>query len=89
MGGERLSEMRWYDRAACRGLDVELFYAEEPGSTSQALRICGSCPVREPCHETAMAEREPFGVWGGTPGRQRRRIFRREDRLRRRRQRAA
>ena len=76
--------MQWYDEAACRGLDVELFYAEEPGATSQALGICASCPVREPCRQTAMAQRESFGVWGGTPERQRQRIFRREDRIRRR-----
>lgn len=76
--------MQWYDEAACRGLDVELFYAEEPGATSQALQICASCPVREPCHQTAMGQREAYGVWGGTRENQRRRIFRREDRIRRR-----
>jgi WhiB family redox-sensing transcriptional regulator len=76
--------MQWYDQAACRGQDVELFYAEEPGAMARALRICASCPVREPCHQTAMAQREAFGVWGGTPERLRRRIFRREDRIRRR-----
>lgn len=81
--------MHWYDDAACRGLDVELFYAEEPGATSQALRVCATCPVRQPCHEVAMAQREAFGVWGGTPDTYRRRIFRREDRIRRREARAA
>lgn len=84
-----MSAWEWYDKAACRGLDVELFYAEEPSRTSQALRVCASCPVRATCHETAMTEREAFGVWGGTPENQRRRIFRRQDRLRRREERAA
>lgn len=84
-----MAESDWYSEAACRGLDVELFYAQEPGPTSQALRVCATCPVRATCHETAMAEREFFGVWGGTPENQRRRIFRREDRLRRREERAA
>jgi WhiB family redox-sensing transcriptional regulator len=84
-----LGAFDWYEKAACRGLDVELFYAEEPASTAQALRICASCEVRVLCHDTAMSEREAFGVWGGTPEQHRRRIFRREDRLRRRQQRAA
>ena len=84
-----MSGFQWYDEAACRGLDVELFYAEQPGPTSQALQVCSSCPVRAQCHAAAMAEREAFGVWGGTPEQQRRRIFRREDRLRRRREKAA
>lgn len=84
-----MSGFDWYDEAACRGLDVEMFYAQEPGATSQALRVCASCPVRAACHDTAMNEREAFGVWGGTPENQRRRIFRREDRQRRREQRAA
>lgn len=82
-----MSAFEWYDEAACRGLDVELFYAQE--ATSTALRVCATCPVRGVCHETAMNEREAFGVWGGTPENQRRRIFRREDRQRRREQRAA
>jgi WhiB family redox-sensing transcriptional regulator len=84
-----VSELRWYEQAACRGLDVELFYSSEPGPTSQALRICASCPVRAACHQTAMAQREVDGVWGGTPEGARRRIFRRADRERRRQQRAA
>lgn len=84
-----MSALQWYDNAACRGLDVELFYATEPGATAQALRVCASCPVRVACHDAAMRDREAFGVWGGTPERARRRIFRREDRQRRRDQRAA
>ena len=84
-----MSGISWYDEAACRGMDVELFYAEEPGQTSRALQVCAACPVRTRCHEAAMTEREAYGVWGGTPEQQRRRIFRREDRLRRRQQQAA
>ncbi len=79
----------WYDDAACRGLDVEIFYVEEPGKSGEALRVCATCPVRAVCHETAMREREFHGIWGGTGEEHRRRIFRREDRARRRQQRAA
>ena len=84
-----MSDLHWYDDAACKGLDVELFYAEEPGLTSQALRVCAACPVRTACREAAMTDREAFGVWGGTLETHRRRIFRREDRARRRQEKAA
>jgi WhiB family transcriptional regulator, redox-sensing transcriptional regulator len=79
----------WYDKAACKGLDVEIFFAETPGQSAEALRVCASCPVRAECHDAAMTEREYHGVWGGTPENARRRVFRREDRLRRRSTRAA
>jgi len=80
---------QWYDRAACRGLDVELFYSERPQDRSAALAVCATCPVRQPCHDAAMSGREAHGVWGGTPDKARRRIFRREDRQRRQAARAA
>lgn len=79
----------WYDDAACKGMDVELFYAEAPGPTAQALTTCAACPVRRTCSEVAMADREAYGVWGGTLETHRQRIFRREDRHRRRAERAA
>lgn len=84
-----MTALHWYDEAACRGLDVELFYTDEPSATSRALQVCRACPVRADCHQTAMRQRESYGVWGGTPEHLRRRIFRREDRARRRQARAA
>jgi WhiB family redox-sensing transcriptional regulator len=81
--------MGWSEQAACRGVDVEIFYSDEPGAMSQALQLCGGCPVRAHCLDTAMGCREFYGVWGGTPERHRQRLFRREDRARRREGRAA
>ena len=82
-------DMSWYSQAACRGADVELFFAEDRAAASQAISICNQCPVRQPCLETAMVEREAYGVWGGTDQSYRQRVFRREDRARRRDSRAA
>lgn len=84
-----MHDAAWYDDAACRGADVEIFYSDDPAATSRALQLCRSCPVREPCLSTAMAEREFDGVWGGVPEARRRRVFRRNDRERRRAERAA
>lgn len=73
----------WHERAACRGRSVELFFSENAADVRAALRLCRSCPVRQPCYEVAMANREYFGVWGGSTERERRRVFRAERRARR------
>lgn len=68
----------WRRRAACRGLDVVVFYpaADEEADAAEAKAICAQCPVREACLEHALAHREREGVWGGATERERRRIVR-------------
>ena len=41
-----------------------------------AIRICASCPQREPCLRAAVERAEPAGIWGGA-GQSRRRVLRR------------
>jgi len=72
----------WTLRAACRGIDVELFYATVEPEIERALAYCARCPVREACLRAAMERGETFGVWGGVPEADRRRVFRRERRER-------
>lgn len=62
--------MDWRDSAACRDEDPELFYPV--GSTGPALlqiaeakAVCRRCPVLDECRAWALANREPYGVWGG------------------------
>jgi len=69
----------WRKRAACRGIDVDVFYPDtevDDEAASEAKLICVDCPVREACLEHALAHREREGVWGGTTERERRRIVR-------------
>ena len=68
----------WRKRAACRGLDAEIFYPEtdDEADADAAKAVCGGCPVRQACLEHALAHREREGVWGGTTERERRRILR-------------
>lgn len=73
-------ERSWQRLAACRDADVELFYREDEPAEDAALELCAMCDVRGACLAAAMARREAFGVWGGTRGRERRRLFRRESR---------
>ncbi|HZN15457.1 MAG TPA: WhiB family transcriptional regulator [Acidimicrobiales bacterium] len=66
----------WRDRAACRGLDPEIFYPVSDEDADAAKGICAACPVREACLEYALANRERDGVWGGATERERRRMIR-------------
>lgn len=68
--------LSWRQRAACQGVDPEIFYPVSDEEAEQALAICGSCPVREPCLEYALTSREREGVWGGATERERRRMLR-------------
>lgn len=68
-----MSAPRWQDRAACRGLDVELFFPERGDDGAGAIAICARCDVREECLAFSMQIGAREGVWGGTSERERRR----------------
>jgi len=62
----------WQDFARCRGSDPDAFFPERGTDTSRAKEVCRGCAVREDCLEYALANREKFGIWGGTSERERR-----------------
>ena len=66
----------WRNRAACRGIDPDIFFPVTDEDAEPAKAICDACPVREACLEFALAAREREGVWGGATERERRRIIR-------------
>ncbi len=66
----------WRNRAACRGIDPDIFFPVTDEEAEPAKAICNACPVREACLEFALAAREREGVWGGATERERRRIIR-------------
>lgn len=68
--------LTWRNRAACRGVDPDVFYPVSDEETEVAKAICAQCPVREACLEYALANRERDGVWGGATERERRRMIR-------------
>lgn len=60
----------WRTRAACRGVDPELFFPI--GSTGPALvqieeakRVCARCPVSEDCLRFAVNAPAKDGIFGG------------------------
>ena len=71
-----LSTATWRKRAACRGIDPEVFYPVSDEDAEEAKAICVACPVRQACLEHALGHREREGVWGGATERERRRILR-------------
>lgn len=68
--------LSWRQKAACRGVDPDIFYPVSDDDAEAAKAICATCPVREACLEYALANRERDGVWGGATERERRRLIR-------------
>src|SRR5438309_2286144 len=66
----------WQERAACYGLDPEVFFPTTEDEAGLALSYCGICQVREVCLAWAVQNGERYGVWGGTTEQQRRRLIR-------------
>jgi hypothetical protein len=70
-----LPDRPWIERAACVGLDTNLFYPteEDRGVAKQALKACRACPVRVQCLQYALDSEDIYGIHGGvTQGRRRR-----------------
>ncbi|HVE93844.1 MAG TPA: WhiB family transcriptional regulator [Acidimicrobiales bacterium] len=71
-----MTALTWRNRAACKGIDPEIFFPVSEEDAEPAKEICAECPVRESCLEHALAHREREGIWGGFTERERRRIVR-------------
>lgn len=63
----------WRRRAACRGLDANLFFTERGGNdaVANAKAVCRSCPSLHECAVTAICDPQLKGVWGGLTQKQR------------------
>lgn len=71
--------VNWRSVAACRGMQVALFYPEssDDAGYEAARQICESCSVRTDCLAEAVGNREVDGMWGGATPKERRRLRRR------------
>ena len=67
----------WRLEALCAETDPEAFFPEKGGSTREAKRVCSGCSVRAECLESALANDERFGIWGGLSERERRKLKKR------------
>jgi WhiB family redox-sensing transcriptional regulator len=66
----------WLGRAACAGMDVDLFFGRQVAAAARA--VCLACPVRAECLGMALAFPSDWaaGYWGGTSQQDRRRLRR-------------
>lgn len=65
----------WYEIAACRFYDTDLFFSEpRTMETVCGKLVCISCPVRNKCIPFSLDEK--YGLWGGLTRLERRRIKR-------------
>lgn len=70
----------WQQKAACRGIDTNLFFPRNALESAQAKAIikpiCGTCPVFTQCHTYAVSfpEKALQGIWANTTDNDRRRI---------------
>ena len=83
----RLPFPDWHQEAACVGREESVFFGARDTSMRPALSmsdvnrakaICASCPVFDSCLEQALGvkgPREEYGIWAGTSGRTRKRIW--------------
>ena len=55
----------WTEQALCAQVDPELWWPDKGGSSRDAKRVCGRCPVRDQCLQAALERGEPYGVFGG------------------------
>lgn len=61
--------------AACRRDDPDLFFPETPEGVQEAKERCAGCPLIIECREWGL-HHEEYGIWGGTTGRDRKRLRR-------------
>ena len=62
-----------YDKAACRGVPVSVFFPDDDQPDyALARRLCESCPIRKPCLEDAQRTRVNYGMFGGLTPKERR-----------------
>lgn len=67
--------MTWWDEAACRNADPNIFFPGHAGiRAKKAKAICSGCPVKQECLEMALAstgDYEGGGIFGGLSARER------------------
>lgn len=69
----------WEEQARCRDIEDQSLFFPEHGNRSpaRAKAICARCEVSAECLETALANDERFGIWGGLTEKERRALTRR------------
>jgi hypothetical protein len=74
----------WQRQARCADVGLQYYFGEDDTGSQptmsitqvrRAAKLCDVCPVFYECLRHSLEFREAYGVWAGTSGRVRRRIF--------------
>jgi hypothetical protein len=57
-------EADWLSEAACRGMDVNIWFPIQGGDVTRPKSICAKCPVQSPCRDRGLRYTDS-GIWGG------------------------
>jgi WhiB family redox-sensing transcriptional regulator len=71
----------WRDLAACRNAATahyDPFFDETENGERAAIAVCGTCRVLGECLAYAIRTGQSYGVWGGKPQRELRRLITRD-----------
>jgi WhiB family transcriptional regulator, redox-sensing transcriptional regulator len=66
----------WHQHAACKAVGLKPNFSSAPEHLELARAICGGCPVRQECHDVAMADPSLEGIWAGYDAKERRALRR-------------
>ena len=72
--GDLLRRPRWQAGSACRDEDMNGFFPQGTGISSEIQRLCAGCSVSAECLSFALADPSLKGVWAGTSERGRGRM---------------
>lgn len=78
-------EEEWQAEALCKAKSNSIWFPPESADRkkkiddAKAKSICKQCPVQQPCLEYAVANREYWGVWGGTTFEERKHLMNKRD----------
>jgi WhiB family transcriptional regulator, redox-sensing transcriptional regulator len=71
--GYAFRDQLWRTRAACAGVDPDVFLPDRGESLEEPRSYCCRCEVRAACLEAAFdLGQRAIGIWGGTSARERR-----------------
>jgi len=62
-----LTTTAWMEEAACKGMNVNLFFPRDDGAVaySAVKVVCDSCPVAQECLDWALTTDSRDGMFGG------------------------
>lgn len=75
----------WWNLAACRGMNTDLFFSDNTFSQQRAREVCRKCPAQMACLSDALwwsrklvedgCEADDIGIFGGMTGAERQAII--------------